>query len=224
MNINKVVKLANYFYALAECESLPADAKDLKTILKNIEELETYTARKDYAAENLERLSSGSSRITFVSPDKTVIKMAQNDKGIAQNKAECNPKLKSKFINKILDKASNYSWIEVPFLDKITEKDWKEMTGIDFDDFDDAISYGLKNVSDNSEMSKPKNFDDVKDSEIYKEIVKISKETELMPGDIGRISSWGSKDGNPVLIDAGLTKNVYEEFYDDNSSRSEVSS
>ena len=223
MNINKLIKLADYFYSLAESEEIPPDSKDLKTILKNIENLETYQAKKEYAANNLERLSSGSSRITFVSPDKTVIKMAQNDKGIAQNKAECNPKLKSKFINKPISKASNYSWIEVPFLNKINVKDFEEMTGIDFDDFDDALSYGLKSVSSNS-GKKPKHFDDVKESEIYKEIVRISKEVDMLPVDLGRISSWGEKDGKPVLIDAGLTSKVYEEFYDDSSSGSEVSS
>jgi hypothetical protein len=44
-----------------------------------------------------------------------------------------------------------------------------------------------------------------------------------MPGDLARISSWGTKDGRPVLIDAGLTADVFANFYEDDSSSSKSS-
>lgn len=218
MSPDRLLKIANFFYALASEEKLPASSKDLKTILENIDSLETYNARKKYAEENLEHLSSGSSRIVYLSPDKTVIKMAQNDKGIAQNKAESNPKMISKYINKIISKSKDFNWIETYFLDKITEKEFEDMTGISFKDFGKAISYGLKNISGNSSEKEPDNFDKVKDSEIYKDLVAVSKKCKLLPGDIERISSFGKKDDHPILIDAGLTEEVYDDYYDDNSS------
>ncbi len=218
MDANKVLKLAIFFQALAAGEELPADSKDLKTILKNLEGLETYSARKEYAEKNLEHLSSGSSRIVYLTPDKTIVKLAKNDKGIAQNEAESNPKMKSKFINKILDCANDHSWIETCYLDKITPKDFKKMTGLDFDDFGESIRYALKHVSENSDKEKPSNFDKVEKSEIYKEMKKIGNEFKLMPGDLARISSWGAKDGHPVLIDAGLTKGIFAEYYESSSS------
>ena len=122
MNINKLLRFANLYYSLASSEELPADSKDLKTVLKNISNLETYTARKNYAEKNLKHLSSGSSRIVYLTPEKTIIKMAKNDKGIAQNKAEANPKMRSKFLNEILGHAENYSWIETHYLDKSPPK------------------------------------------------------------------------------------------------------
>ena len=58
----------------------------------------------------------------YLTPEKTILKLAKNDKGIAQNKAESHPKVKSKYINKILAYSKKYTWIETVYLDKMTEK------------------------------------------------------------------------------------------------------
>lgn len=218
MNPNKLLRFANIFYSLASEESLPKDSDDLKEVLSNIEKLETYTARKKYAERNLKHLSSGSSRIVYLTPNKTIIKLAKNDKGIAQNQAESNPEMKSKYLNKILGFAKNHSWLETIYLDKITEKDFKEMTGIKFDDFGDAIRYGLKSVSDNSDLEKPSAFEEISKADIYKELKDIGEKFKLLPGDIARISSWGQKEGRPILIDSGLTRDIFDEYYEDSSS------
>jgi len=217
MRSKNLDRLTSIFYALATGESLPSNSKDLATILKNIEELENYNSRKKYAEKNLKHLSSGSSRLVYLTPGKTVIKMAKNDRGIAQNKAEANSKMKSKHLNKILSQAKNHSWIEVPYLEKITEKDFEKMAGFSFEDFGQAIRYGLKTISGNSDKEKPKNFNEVSKSSLYKDLVKIGKQFKLMPGDLVRISSWGCKNDIPILIDAGLTKDVYDTFYDSSS-------
>jgi uncharacterized protein YpmB len=219
MNANKLLRFSNMFYALATSEELPENSTDLPTVLKNIERLETYQARKNYAEKNLEHLSSGSSRIVYLAPDKTIIKVAKNDRGIAQNEAENNTsKLDSKYLNKILRCSKHYAWIEVPFLDKITEKEFKNMTNIDFKDFGEAIRFSLKTISGNTEAEKPKNYDEICKTPFFREISKIGKKLDLMSGDIARISSFGQKDGHPVLIDVGLTKKVFEDFYEDSSS------
>lgn len=224
MNPNKLLRFANVFYSLATSEELPPDSKELGTILSNLAKLETYSARKKYAEKNLKHLSSGSSRIVYLTPSKTIVKLAKNDKGIAQNKAEANPEMKSPFLNKILGHASNYSWIETPYLDKITGKEFEDMTGIPFSDFDEAIRFGLKDVSEDKDATKPKNFDKVSQSEIYKEMKRVGERFKLLPGDLARISSWGTKDGRPILIDAGLTAQVFADFYEDDSSKSSESS
>jgi hypothetical protein len=219
MNLNKLLRFADIFYSLASSEELPSDSKDLPTILKNIAALETYKARKDYAEKNLEHLSSGSSRIVYLSPKKTIIKMAKNDRGLAQNEAEKNAsKIDSKYLNKALGCASNYAWIEVPYLEKMTVKDFKNMTDIDFDDFGESIRFSLKKISGNTDTEKPEGYDEISKSSFFKEINEIGKKLDLMPGDLARISSFGGKDNHPVLIDVGLTKKVFEDFYEDSSS------
>lgn len=223
MNSNKLLRFAQMFYSLAVSEEIPKDSTDMSEVLKNLEKLETYAARKKYAENNLEHLSSGSARIVYLTPSKTVIKLAKNDKGLAQNKAETNPQMKSKFLNQVIKHADNYSWMETHYLEKITTVEFEEMTSIPFSDFDEAIRFGLKNVSENTGLKKPKNFDKVEKSEIYKEMKRIGEKFKLLPGDLARISSWGTKDGHPVLIDAGLTSDVFDQFYEDDSSHSSKS-
>jgi hypothetical protein len=218
MDPDRLLKRCFYYYKLATAEALPANSKDLSTILKNIEGLETFSDQKEYAEKNLEHLSSGSSRIVYLTSKKTIIKLAKNEKGLAQNKAETNPKMKSKYLNDILGHAANYSWMETSYLDKITTKEFEEMTGLKFENFGDGIRYGLKKVSGNTDLDKPENFDEVEKSDIYKEMHRIGSEFKLMPGDLARISSWGVKDKHPVLIDAGLTADVFEKYYEDSSS------
>ena len=218
MNPDRLLKRAFYFYKLATSEQLPANSKDLSTVLKNLEDLESFNSRKEYAEKNLEHLSSGSSRVVYLTPKKTIIKLAKNEKGLAQNKAESNPKMKSKYLNEILGHAKNYAWMETSYLEKITAKEFEEITGLKFDDFGDGIRYGLKKVSGNSGLEKPENFEKVEKSDIYKEMHRIGTEFKLMPGDLARISSWGVKDKHPVLIDAGLTADVFEKYYEEHSS------
>lgn len=214
MNSKRILKFANIFYSLAVKEELPDNSKDLKTILKNLESLKTFHARKKYAEANLKKLSSGSSRIVYLTPKETVVKLAKNNKGLAQNKEESNPKIKSKYINKILNCAKNDSWIEVPFLKKINEKQFKNITGFSFEDFKNSVRYGLKSVSGKLDKEKPTCFEKISKEHLYKEIVEIGKIHKLMPGDLTKISSWGVRDNIPVLIDTGLTQKVYEDFYE----------
>lgn len=217
--INTIVRLAELFYSLAgEAEKLPANSGDLKTVLRNIERLETYNARKKYAERNLKHLSSGSSRVVLTFGD-SVIKLAKNDKGLAQNEAETKAsKLSSKAINKVLSHAKNFVWIEVPMVKKLTESRFQELTDMEFEDFGEALRYALKSISGNTQLKKPKNYDTVSKSKLFMELSKIGKKLDLMPGDLARVSSYGEKDGKVVLIDSGLTSKVFKDYYEDDSS------
>lgn len=214
MRIDDLLKLAQEFYSEAakKTEKLPPNSDNVKEILKNIEGMDTFAAKKKYAEKNLERLSSGSSRIVYVMPDGTVLKLAKNERGVAQNKAEGNPKMKSRYLNETIGLAKNHSWLNTYYLDKITEKEFEEMTDIDFKLFGKCISYGLKKISSDSEK-KPKDFDKIAKTKIYKEFERLGKEFNLLPGDMSRISSFGQRSGHPVLIDAGLTRKIFDKFY-----------
>ena len=53
MNFNIILMAVEAFLSLAEAEELPENSKDLKIIKKNLEELQTFNARKKYAEKNL---------------------------------------------------------------------------------------------------------------------------------------------------------------------------
>lgn len=220
MRMKNITKLADLFYSLAmDKEKLPENSKNKKTVLSNIDNLENFKSRIDYAEKNFKHLSSGSSRVVFLTKDNTVIKLAKNEKGLAQNKAESNPKMKSKFLNKVLSKSKNDYWIEVNFLDKITEKEFEKLSDMTFEDFSKCISYALKKI-DESKNKKPKNYDKIEKTDLFKEMKRLGNIFKLLPGDISRISSWGVKDKTPTLIDAGLTRSIYDKYYDSSSSSS----
>lgn len=214
MSTDNLLKLVNKFFKLAtESEELPADSKDVAVVLKNLTKIETFTARVEYAEKNLDHLSSGSSRVVYTLPGKKeVLKLAKNERGVAQNKVEA--KLKCKYINKTTKACPDGTWKLSPFLDKVTEKEFEKLCDMNFKEFGAALEYGLKSVSDNSDKKKPKNFDEISKSEMYKDLVTCGKKHELMPGDLSRISSWGQIDGHPTLLDAGLTRDIYDEFYE----------
>ncbi len=197
MKLAKLFHSVDRFFKLAaESEELPEDSKDIKKVLKNLSKIETHSVRVEYAERNLDHLSSGTSRVVFTLPGKKeVLKLAKNDRGIAQNEAEAG--LTCKYVNKTLQACPNDYWKTSPFLDKITEKEFEELTGANFKDFGEAIEYELKDVS-GSKVDKPK---------------KLGRKHDLMPADMSRISSWGKIDGHPTLLDAGLTREIYDEFY-----------
>lgn len=207
-NIKKLIILAKQFNVMAQAEKLPEDSNNLKTILKNIDKLETFNAKKKYAEKNLKHLSSGSSRVVYLTPNKTVVKLAKNEKGLAQNKAEASPKYKSKYINKTISSSKDYNWIEVDYLNKITNKEFKELSKIEFNDFCNSLRHELR------DKKKPSNFDEVSKSSFYKEIVNLINKNDLAVGDVCRISSWGEKDNRPILIDTGLTSKIFEKYYE----------
>ena len=219
MNLEQILKLAELFYAFAgEAEELPENSDDLKTVLKNIENLETFGARKKYAekADALERLSSGSSRIVYKTNEGTVLKLASGEKGIDQNRNEANSKVESDYINKVYRKAKNYSWIETRYIEnKINEKEFKEMTDIDFDDFGKCIEYKFKKSSD-----KPKKYDDISKSKVFKEISKVVEKNDLAVGDVIRIVQFGEYEGHPIILDIGLTNETFKKYYEDSKSSS----
>jgi hypothetical protein len=211
-NLPKISYLIDNFISLAKKPSL-------SQILSMIDKNETFADRIKCAEKYLSHLSSGSSRIVFKSPSGSVIKLAKNEKGIAQNKEEVNisKHCKSKYINPIISHSKNFFFIETHLLPKINEKDFEQMTGVPFNDFGNAMRFTMKNLSHNNKK-EPENFSKISASDIYKNIIAIAKKFSLMGGDLARISSFGKKDNHPVLLDTGLTKNVFEKFYDSSSS------
>jgi len=170
-NINKLLSLATSFLKQAsDAEKIPPKTDNLNTILSNLQNLETFQARMKYAEKNLKHLSSGSSRIVFQVGKDKVLKLASNEKGLAQNKAESSVKDDCKYINKSVRNAKNHSWIIAPMADKITEREFFDLTGVNFREFGDCIIY---NSSTKKDKKEPKNFQSLKNEEIVKQISSV---------------------------------------------------
>jgi hypothetical protein len=191
-------------------------------ILKEISSKKSFDDRVAVAEEHYEKLGEGSARTIFKVSDKLVLKVAHNDKGIVQNLAEMKPGMQRPCTNPVVAADAKGKWVLVRFTENITKEEFKKEVGHNFDDFTESLFYKFNNESD--DWPPPSNYDEVRKSELFKCIVDLVADCDLQIGDIDKPDSWGRLDGKIILRDYGLTRDIYNEYYDDDSSRSPKSS
>lgn len=133
-------------------------------------------------------IGMGSGRMVFDLDNGYVVKVARNQKGIGQNKAEYKIALTddSGLFAKISSVSKRFGMLIMNKADKIKD-----------------ISYvwNYFNVKNNHELFKLKKLQD------------ISSRHDLLLWDFGRSVNWGQIDGKPVIIDYGYTREVRRRFY-----------
>ena len=221
----------NIFETLYEWgqESLNEMAYPSNFNLMEFSELPTFKARKQYCDDRLQQLGKGSSRIVYKVDEEKALKIAFNQKGIAQNRAECdwgknNYEVFGKVYNADTD---NYYWIEMELARKATTKDFKTFFGVSFKDFCEMIKYiytiavpEFKKYFRYSDEIKSK-VDDLlyndEDNPITRLYQYISDYRPFTINDWLRIANWGivSRNGKEhlVIIDDGFNQDVYDNYY-----------
>lgn len=133
-------------------------------------------------------IGSGSCRKVYDLDNGYVVKVAKNRAGIAQNKAEYTISRHdySNLFAKVTQVSNDFKFLIMEKAEKIND-----------------ISYvwDYFNVSNKRELF---NID---------ELQKIKKDYNLILGDFGKTSSWGTINGRPVIIDYGFTINVRNKYY-----------
>lgn len=143
---------------------------------------------EDVRNGNYRHIGHGSGREVYDLGDGNVVKIAKNQKGIAQNQMEfmISSKERSKIIAKVIMVSEDYVTL-------IMEKAEK------FYDPTALFNYLDENRSCNTYR--------------LKEIERILKKYDLIRADIKRPSSWGLINELPVLVDYGYTRDVRRQFY-----------
>jgi hypothetical protein len=181
--------------------SLAVDPK-----LKELSLLPTFTARKNYCDINFTKLKAGSSRIAYVYND-LILKLAKNEKGLAQNQTESDGFMQQNYkdiIANVLDSDPNGLWILVEKAERVNKSSFKTLTNINFDEFCDYIKKKIEYKKVESELDN---------NHFVQELLDLMINFTMPAGDICRISSWGKVKNRAVLIDYGLTSSIYEEYY-----------
>jgi mRNA-degrading endonuclease RelE of RelBE toxin-antitoxin system len=187
--------------------------------------LKSHAGRNKYAQEHLQRLSSGSSRIVYKIDDEKVLKLAKNDKGVAQNEVEIEygqyNDIKD-IVAKIFDyDEQNNLWVEMELARKVKISDFKNIVGYNFEDIKKAIhnvgvDSGMLRRIGKYEMNQEL-VDDMWENEFTQELFSFIGNYQVPVGDLQRLSSYGvvKRDGQDtiVLIDYGLTHDVYSSYY-----------
>ena len=184
----------------------------------------------EYANKNGKRLASGSSRTVFEIPYEnrpTVLKIAKNRKGLSQNMVEGDYGLYRMYPDitvPLIDVDEEYDeprWIHLEKADKITESQFKSITGLEFKVFgkvlqdDEARRKGGKNSWQYNYLYKiPEDkIKQVKNSELFSDVTDLLGNFDLLAGDLTRINNWGLYKGKPVIIDLGFNEQVQKEYY-----------
>jgi hypothetical protein len=192
----------------------------------NMEEFKTlksFSARLQYCKEHLQPIASGTGRYVFGIDANTVLKLAKNKKGVAQNEAEYDYANDSyiSIIAKVFECDDDYLWLEMEKMNKCTLSKFKAITGFSFQDFCDSVNYyynkylrnGNKRYG-NIRNGIPDNYDEVSDSELFGEMIDLISNFDISYKEFFRLSSWGiTNDGRLKIVDAGLNDDIYDEFY-----------
>ncbi len=180
--------------------------------------LPTYKERVQYATANLPKIATGSGRAVYKIDDATVLKLAKNAKGIAQNGVENDWYLQDQYdhiVAKVLDSDKDDLWLESQLAKKISPGRFKQITGFDFNDFGKYITnyYYMSQGKKPFYSLSPEIEEKLGDDELTQQICYMMNELSMPAGDLARISSYGEIDNQVVLTDYGLNQNVWDEFY-----------
>ena len=218
------VKLKENIATIFEMVPPPEDW-DIETFDKS------FAAQIRYAKERAASIGTGSSRVAFVVPyqgRETVLKIAKNKKGLAQNEKEADYGLYRMYPSITIpmidydEEHEQPTWIHFEKADKLTESLFKKTQGFSFKDFGRVLmDYHYKNVSNNKNSwmynATYGMSEDVKnkilESEIYNEVIDLSMNFGLLLPDFTRKANWGFYKGNPVILDLGFDSIIQELHY-----------
>lgn len=194
--------------------------------IETFKSLRSFSQRIKYCQENLQRISSGSSRIVYKIDDEKVLKLAKNRKGLAQNEIEAEYSQYhdlSDILARTFDYADDNTWVEMELARKVTANIFKQIVGFNWSDFVSAMNKQYYRVN------PPKTFfsyrdepnteieDKMWENEFCYSMFSLLGNYDIPVGDLVRFSSYGvvNRGGinTLVLIDYGLNQENYESYY-----------
>ena len=185
----------------------------------------SYKKRIEYAVQRLKQHGKGSARTAFTyeyQGRQTILKVAHNAKGVAQNEVEAKILTDSTapyILIPIIDHADNYAWIHTEFAHKATDAQLCKLLGTP--SMGTLTSYaGMKRLGDTKfyrdEMHKIlENLPtDTKTFEHYANQLSILEERYgILLYDLRNSNNWGIYNNRPVIIDIGFTDTVVTTHY-----------
>lgn len=172
-------------------------------------------------------IGKGSSRIVFQIDDEKVLKLALNQKGIAQNEVEGREdwfKNNYSIFPTVFDRdEDNWSWIVAEHVLPANNADFKHVVGMPFEDFTWflrrlALWHRPQNRGLMYGMPEEQAAELIDTNEICQEFNDYLSNYQDVPiGDLTRIRNYGLalRGGEPyiVILDSGLDDNVYDRYY-----------
>lgn len=177
-----------------------------------LDQIPSFSKRLEYCSKFLEKIGSGS-RIVFILSDKSVLKLAKNQKGLEQNNFEID--VESDITTKIFDHDNLGTWIESEMASKISPQRFKQLTGFDIKTVGEFLinDYSL-GKGKNTPFNLPNELvDELYDNDIISSLVFLMQNYDLDAGDFGKITSYGEVNGKLVVVDYGGSNEIISSYY-----------
>jgi hypothetical protein len=196
--------------------------------MEHFKSLRKYSERVKYCDQHLQKISSGSARIVYIIDNEKVLKLAKNEKGVAQCEVEIqwgNDSYLGGILAKTLDSHPDGLWVEMELARKVKKGDFKTLAGFNFDDLNTYLRNAEQQMKGRRPMfSIDQNVQEaMEQNEFVVELVDLMNSMDAPAGDMTRLNSYGivKRNGHDtiVLIDFGLTNDVYSDYYDRTKSR-----
>jgi hypothetical protein len=194
----------------------------------------TFKSRLQYALDRAKKLGTGSSRVATIIEYEgrpTVLKIAKNQKGLAQNSVEADI-LSDGYASQlgILIPIIDYdeqnrepSWIHTEMATKANEKQLCSLLKCSSLTF--LINFATSITGKKRFLGLPQGYiDKLKESGMSDEDVEtctdyantladLNSNFDVELGDFARAANWGLYQGKPVIIDVGFNSNVLNQYY-----------
>ena len=181
-----------------------------------------FKKRVDYAKQRAEQIGRGSSRVAFIiqyQGRKTVLKIAMNTKGAAQNEAEASL-LEDWVVRQTglaiplidYDERSSYpTWIHTEFATKITKQQFLRFSG--GASLDDIMKYLREREGKRWFLGDSSKVDT--NNEFVADLIDLygNYSDTIAFEDLVRLANWGVYKNRPVIIDLGATNEVIGNYY-----------
>lgn len=193
----------------------------------------SYKSRLAYALERAKKLGTGSSRVAMIIEYQgrpTVLKVAKNQKGLAQNSVEVDI-LSDGYASQldilipIIDfdtQNREPTWIHTELAQKATEKQLCAIMGCadlyELTLMARVIAGKVRNTTHSpfadSLKSKGRTEQQIETMTNYaNKLVDLNNSFDVDLSDLARKANWGLHNGNPVIIDVGGTSGVLQQYY-----------
>jgi hypothetical protein len=221
------MQLSKLVYRTNESKNRLTEAQDSQFSLQTLSSFKYFKQRLEYCREHLGKITgNGSSRVVFQINDQTCLKLAKNQKGIAQNEHESEwYKQSLDCFPKIFDyDDANDSWIVCEYVLPAKPEDFKHCLGITWNEFVSFIVSCYNEYDGN--RSRRTFYHKMPDEQFYNLIENndtlhgiydyITNYQDPM-GDLISIENYGMvrryNQDLIVILDHGLSDAIWDEYY-----------
>lgn len=192
--------------------------------MEHFNSLRNFSQRINYCEANLQRISSGSSRIVYKIDETKVLKLSKNKKGLAQTETEIKWGGDSYYDN-ILAEIFAYDdenlWVEMELARKVSKSDFQRIVGCDIVEMGTYLYNQYVINKPYKKLPKwgqdPAIVQELDENEFVGNILDFMFTVDVPAGDFATLSTYGlvKRGGQDdiVIIDYGLTGDVYDNYY-----------